>query len=278
MRLYDRHHGVDAALVAASRTAITNAIAKSGHLTRVELAAALKTARVKAGSGWLVGHLLMHAELAAAICSGTPRDGRQTYALVEERAPKPSSFDGDVALAELAARYFQSHSPASLADFRWWSGLSAAQATRAVAALDGRIERMEVDGVTLLVDRASAPADTGVEGSGAHLLQAFDELVVAYSETRHLIDVAGLLRHRKPEGLLTRLVLLNGQAIGRWSRVPRGNRLTVSVTLAARSSAAERRTIQRGVDRFVSFLEQPASVEIVDAEAPPGGRATAMKQ
>jgi len=278
MRLYDRHQGVDAALIAAGRTAITNAIARAGHLTRVEIAAALERARVKAGSAWLVGHLLMHAEVAGAICSGTPRDGRQTYALVEERAPTPASLGGDAALAELAKRYFQSHSPASLADFRWWSGLSAPQATRAVAALDGRIDRMEVDGVTLLVDTESAAPRTRVQSSGAHLLQAFDELVVAYRETRGLIDTAGLLRHRKQEGLLTRLVLLNGQAIGGWSRVVRNTASTVYVSLAARVSAAERRAVLQAVARFGDFLEQPVSVEIVDLQPADSGRRAAKTQ
>jgi hypothetical protein len=278
MRLYDRHHGVDAALIAASRKAITDAIRKSGHLTRAEIAAALKRARLKADSGWLVGHLLMHAELAGAICSGAPRGGQQTYALVEERAPKPQSLDGDAALAELATRYFQSHSPASVADFRWWSGLSAAQAARAVAAVDGRVHRLEVDGRTLLVHAGSEAADEPAQASGAHLLQAFDELSVAYSETRDLIDVAGLLRHRKPEGLLTRMLLLNGQAIGRWRRVAWGTTSAVSVSLATRVSAAERRAVLQGVARFGAFLEQPVAVEIVDLEPAGSGRRAAKTQ
>ena len=40
------------------------------------------------------------------------------------------------ALARLATLYFQSHSPATLSDFVWWSGLAATEARHAVALIE----------------------------------------------------------------------------------------------------------------------------------------------
>ena len=71
------------------------------------------------------------------ICSG-PRRGKQfTYALVEERAPRARVLPRDEALAELARRYFQSHGPATVHDFAWWSGLTVKDARAGAATVDG---------------------------------------------------------------------------------------------------------------------------------------------
>src|SRR5262245_3187645 len=122
VRNADRSNGVDADLVARSVPLIAAAIARGGHLRRREIAGMLSKAGIKT-TPWLVGQLLIHAELGAVVCSGAPRDGHQTYALVDERAPKPATLKGDEALAELARRYLRSHGPATAKDFQWWSGL-----------------------------------------------------------------------------------------------------------------------------------------------------------
>ena len=113
LRPYDRQNGIDAEMIQTSRRAIEAAIRKSGHLTRERIADILRRRRIRVDSGWIVGHLLMHAELSGTICSGIAQGTQQTYALLEERAPKPAMLAGDDALAELATRYFQSHSPAA---------------------------------------------------------------------------------------------------------------------------------------------------------------------
>lgn len=41
----------------------------------------------------------------------------------------------------LARKYFRSHSPASLSDFVWWSGLPVAEARQAIAAIDGELNK-----------------------------------------------------------------------------------------------------------------------------------------
>src|SRR5215831_13310479 len=96
MRSLDRGNGIDAALIARSTRAIAAAIARGGHLTRKEIASVLAGAGVQANA-WMVGQLVMHAELQAVVCSGAPRDRQHTYALVEERAPGSIRLDRDAA-------------------------------------------------------------------------------------------------------------------------------------------------------------------------------------
>ena len=88
LRPYDRQNGLDAEMIRTSRRAIEAAIRKSGHLTRARIAEILRRRRIRVDSGWIVGHLLMHAELSGTICSGIAQGTQQTYALLEERAPE----------------------------------------------------------------------------------------------------------------------------------------------------------------------------------------------
>ncbi len=216
LRPFDKRAGLDAATAVRGVKAVDQALDRRGPLTRTDLACVLRAGGLGDVSNWLVGHVLMHAELRGIICSGPARGAQQTCALLDERAPGRVTLTRDEALAELARRYFQSHAPATELDYRWWSGLSAADARRGIDALGDAVSRVKAGDITYVVWRDVA----GTPGRGvtAHLLQPFDELVVAYSESRHAVDAAGLVRHHRPDGLLTRSVIVDGQVAGRWSR------------------------------------------------------------
>ena len=79
-----------------------------------------------------VRYLLGCAEADGLLCGGPEKGNKNTYALLAERAPQAKDLPREEALARLARLYFQSHSPASLADFTWWSGLSQSEAKAAV--------------------------------------------------------------------------------------------------------------------------------------------------
>ena len=71
------------------------------------------------------GHILGYLSMAGLICLG-PLDGRQqTFVLLDEWAPDARTPADP--MAELAARYFTSHGPATVKDFGWWSGLNLAE-------------------------------------------------------------------------------------------------------------------------------------------------------
>jgi len=273
LRPYDRQNGVDVEMIRTSRRAMEAAIRKSGHLTRARIAEILGRRGIRVDAGWIVGHLLLHAELSGTICSGIAQGAQQTYALLEERAPLAAMLMGDDALAELATRYFQSHSPASPQDFRWWSGLGAAEASRAIEAIRTSLDECDtVDGRRFLVHRNATKRVTGSRQKRAHLLQAFDELVVAYSRTRSIVDERGLLVNTKPEGLLTRSVVLDGQVCGRWEKQPRPDRLAVRVRLAVEVGPRGRLSIARAVDEYGRFFGQTASATFAGADELRRGR------
>jgi hypothetical protein len=252
MAYTDRRNGVTGALIAKSTKAIVSAIERRGHLTRAEIAGTLQRAGV-AVNPWLVSQLVIHAELRALVCSGVPRGKQRTYALLEERARRSRRLAGDEALAELAFRYFRSHGPATVKDFRWWSGLDAASVTRAIAALGDRLESMTVDGRAYLA--AAGEHVTPPRRGAAVLIQPFDEIAVGYSVSRAVIDPSNAAVSRG-WGLLLRGVMIDGELIGRWTANGGGG--STRLELLRRVTAAERAAVDRAVERFRDAISRGA--------------------
>ena len=104
---YDRKLEVDAALLAHSRTVLTQALQGGRHLTRTELGTRLEQAGIAGGDLPRLGHLMMHAELDGLLCSGARRGKQFTYALLEERVPPAPPFTREEALASADPPLFQ---------------------------------------------------------------------------------------------------------------------------------------------------------------------------
>ena len=158
MAFHDRYYGVRTA-----NGALAKALANRRYLTRSELEAVLRA------SGQKLAGILIRAEIDAVICSG-PRRGKQfTYAPVDERCPPASPLSRDEALGRLAITYFRGHGPALPQDFAWWSGLTVADARRAIeiAGLEPR-------------DRYYSGSWSAAAGTSAVLLPNFDECFVGY--------------------------------------------------------------------------------------------------
>jgi hypothetical protein len=119
----DRDLEITETLYAKTNRIITKSLEGNKHMARDDLARELEKAKINADSarGY---HFIMRAELDGLICSGAVRGKTQTYTLLSERAPAARPLPKDESLARLANIYFSSHSPATLRDFAWWSGLS----------------------------------------------------------------------------------------------------------------------------------------------------------
>lgn len=248
MAHYDRANGVDAALIARSTKTMARAIERRGHLTRREIAGALTDAGITT-TPWLVGHLVMYAELHVVVCSGAPKGKQQTYALVDERAPRLSPMARDEAIAELTRRYLQSHGPATAKDFQWWSGMNAADVARGIGMLGGAVERMSCGGRTYFTTRARRPVRP--KSRTAHVIQPFDEIVVAYTESRDVADVSGLAG--ADGGLLVRGIVVDGQIVARWRIAATRGKRAIVVEPLQRLSSAERAASDAAAARFERF-------------------------
>jgi hypothetical protein len=258
MAYYDRQLELTDAVFKRSNAAIRQALTGGRQKTRKELADALAQAGIAAKTQRL-GHLMMRAELDLVVCSGALRGKQHTYALVDERAPRAKPLPEEQALAELTLRYFTSHGPATIRDYMWWATLSAADARRAVEICERQLEREVVGGRSYwLVPTPSRPKPPSPI---VHLLQGYDEYVVGYTESKDVLDAAGLAGPAaRGQAVFLHAVAVDGQVIGHWKRAD-GDPGTIEARLSRELSAAEERGLRAEVERYGRFLGAKATVQ-----------------
>jgi hypothetical protein len=273
MASYYWQNGLTDAVFARSQAVLRDALAGGRQLMRKEVAAALVGGRV-ATDGLRLRFLLLQAELDQVVCSGALRGKQQTFALVDDLVPPAPPIPEDEALAELARRYFSSHGPATLKDFLWWSSLTAAQARRGLALLEGKgLRRLEVGGRVHWMNEA--PARRAAAGAPVHLLQAFDEYIIGYTESRKVLAVAGQLDAPSGAPLHSNVLTRDGQVVGFWRTVSDPEEVLVEVHLARPIDDATRSALEDEVERYGRFLQRPARVL---AKAAPGRGRRARKR
>jgi hypothetical protein len=260
---YYRQQEVTDRVFAVARTAIERALA-GRRLTRKALGAALTRAGLTI-TPMRLGMILLRAELDLVVMSGGLEGKQQTYALVDDRVPRGRKWPRDQALAELARRYFTSRGPATLKDWSWWSGLTVADGKRAVDMLAGELEMVTVD------DRkywfAPAAARPRKQPSPrVHLLQTYDEYLIAYSESRALAYAPGLSWATTVEGrMFANAVVLDGMVIGQWRRG--AGHGTVETLLRKPLRGAAKAALDEEIARYQKFLGRQASATPVVAKA-----------
>ena len=223
-----RKYELDDAVFKRSNKVLTAALRGGKQVTRAILKAALNKAGIAADDTVRLAHLLLRAELDGVVCSG-PRDGKQfTYALLEERVPPGRTLSRDEGLAELVRRYFQSHGPATLPDFVWWSGLTASDARRGIELADE---------VETRITRIRKRID-----HQCHLLPAFDEYFVAYKQRE---TIPGLNNW----DVLGPTIIIDGKVVGTWKRADDGVTLNVLRPL----NKSEQRALDRAAERYAAF-------------------------
>jgi hypothetical protein len=254
-----RKFEIDARTITRSRDAMERALHAGGPLTREELGAALGRAKIPF-DGIRLAHLVMHAELEGAICSG-PRRGKQfTYALTERRAPRARRLTRAEALVELTRRYFSSHGPATARDFAWWSGLSLADARAGLAALGGGIERETIGALTywFVPSRLGASPSTPL----VSLLPNYDEELIAYKDRDlpgGLPAPAGAARH----GNFPHHMVIEGRLAGAWRRTVTAREVAIDVLPYRALTRAETRALSAAIDDYGRFMNLPAKSAVI---------------
>jgi hypothetical protein len=247
--------GLDLATRERAASVFEDALRGGSALTRAELAIALTGAGIST-EGQRLPYLLMSAELDAVICSGPRRGKQQTYTLLEERAPGAPDLPRDAALAELAARFFAGHGPATEKDLAWWASLTLAEVRAAIVRAGDRL-RCEAAGGLVLWSSAAEPTDDTAPAPGApavRLIQGYDEYVLGYAETRGFLARPGSswTVATPPVGRL--LVLLDGRVAGFWRRAFLGDRVVVEAELIAAWDDAGRAALASEAARFGAFV------------------------
>jgi hypothetical protein len=245
-----RSAGIDEAVLTRARRSLVKNLEGGRRLTRPAAYRVLERAKIstEGSRGIYVLWRLAHDGL---ICCG-PRDGKkQTFVLFEEWLPEAKGLPREEALATLAHRYFSGHGPATLADFAWWSGLSLADARIARELAGKRIEEETLRGQRYCF--VSSVRSSSASRGGAHVLPAFDELLVGYTDRSAALDA----RHVGTVlagGIFNPIVVVDGRVVGTWKRLLRRREVVCSVAPFAALTAAKMRAVETALGRYAGFV------------------------
>jgi hypothetical protein len=243
---YYRQHELDQKVFKKSNAVIARSLESGAHLTRPELAAALGRAGIRA-SGNRLAYVVMRAELDGIVCSGMMRGKQHTYALLETRVSQARKLAPDAALAELTTRYFTSRGPATLNDFLTWSSLTAKKGREALALAAKALESDVLDGKTYWFGAGSDAVPRKSAQPVADLVQCYDEIIMAYSESRDDSFRVG-------RGPFYHSVLMDGRLVGHWRPVAKGSAVRIDVALQRALGRSETKALDRAIDAYGRFL------------------------
>lgn len=250
--------GLDQAVFDRSRDLLTRALEGGRQLTRDALRETLEAAGVDT-SGQRGIHILQRLALDGLLCFGAREGKQQTFVLLEEWVPPAGTLARDEALAELAGRYFNSHGPATVQDFTWWSGLTVAEARTGIELATPRLEREAVDGLDYWLSAAAPGTGPAADPASpaAWLLPPFDEYTVAYKDRSAVLDPAhgGVI---SGNGIFYPVIVLDGQVAGTWKRAFRKGSVVITLSPFVPLKKKARQAVAAAAERYGDFLGMPA--------------------
>lgn len=254
--------GIDDDIRDAALATMQNALAAGRTLPRAEIVERVR----EAGLPWedqVVPHLLRAASMRGLICFGPTQDGAETHALLDDWLADIADAQPPDPGAELARRYFAAYGPATQTDFRFWSGLSGADARAAFRAVEGELEEVEADGKPMwMTPGRDAPADAPLS---VRVLGPFDPYVLGYAKRELGASEDALRLLHRGGGMIPPIVLADGVlvAVATRRRTARGMRFTLNPV--ARLTSQIRASLDAELADIARFLNEPAAWAVESA-------------
>jgi hypothetical protein len=219
-------------------------------------------------AGMLGYHLLYRAAWDGVICFGAHEGKQPTFELLDERIAGSRELSNGPALAELASRYFTSHGPATIRDYVWWSGLKASDARAGIEGASPALVSEEIDGKTYHMGGNTPKPDE--DDARVHLLPAFDEYLVGYSDRSAMLgneDTQRMLRSGKilltnSNGIFLPVIVADGEVVGTWKGREEKGKVVVTTQPFMKLDKVRIDGIKEAAGRYGSFLERPVRVEL----------------
>lgn len=240
-------------------SSIEKLLAGNNHLTRDEIMQELDIKKTSK-EDFLSAAIMMHAELDGLVCNGKMKGKQITYALLEERVPKPKTkLSKEEALEKLALRYFESHGPATLSDFSWWSGFAPTICKKAINAIELQLNQITIDNQIYWFKKKGLELHRFRES--VLFLPAFDEILISY-KTR---EASFLPEHQSKiftnNGIFKPIILENGKVIGIWKRTFKKDHAKIETEFFNETEISKKHIIFEGIKSFEKYLDTKTIIE-----------------
>lgn len=175
--------------------------------------------------------------------------------------------------ATLALAYFDALGPATLEDFRWWSGFKAGDAAQAVDAILPELATVEIDGLpgehllprTRLAELRATPAKV----RGVRLLPVWDSYTMAYRRRERYLLPEWSDRIFDAVGNATSALLVDGIIGGVWDWWQEGKQVTVAAAPFAPWGDETEAAFTQEARNFVAAAVAPGvPVQVIVTGAP----------
>lgn len=261
MRRIMSRYGVTQKDADAVTEAVTEELA-TGPMSRRELTERIllqskmgKKARAWFEQSWW--GVIRQAMVEGLICYGPERGQTATFVRVDQWLRKQKSVPEREAQQTLLRRYLSGYGPATLADFRRWSGILGAELTEIWGSLEKELIEISVEGKKAFLLRKDYDqlAQSSFDAPLLQLLPHFDPYLLGHSEKGHLVSPTQYKRVYRKAGWISPVVLLNGRVVGVWSYTRGGKRLSLKVEPFERFSKTIRARIEEKAASLGDFLE-----------------------
>lgn len=244
--------GLDESIFPRSNDGIANTLQGGKQLTREPLFAALEAIGIST-EGQRGVYMLQRAAIDGLICLAGMQGNKPTFMI----APEGETLPHDQARAELARRYFASHGPATLKDFIWWSGLSAADARAGLEVVKAGLVETKIG--SKIFWRAETSETTN--NNAAYLLPGFDEFVLGYTDRAEILDPQHTKKVQPGGGMLASTIVIDGRIVGIWKRTLKKERVVIAIAPFRPMAAVERDAVVAAAERYGKFLGMSAELE-----------------
>ena len=254
-----KKYGFDDKKLNQINSQIEKLLSRNNHLTRDEIMQELNIQK-NPNQDFLSAAIMMNAELDGLVCNGKMKGKQITYALLEERVYKPQNkLPKEEALAKLAKRYFESHGPATLLDFSWWSGFPPTTCKLAIQSIESELNSVEIENQMYWFGIHFSD-ETNFRES-VHFLPAFDEILISY-KTR---EASILLEHQSKaftsNGIFKPVILENGKVIGTWKRTIKKDHAKIETQFFHDTEASKKKILFQGIKDFENYLGTKVIIE-----------------
>ncbi len=247
----DKQLGLTDAIFNKCNRILEKSLRDCNHQTREELVLELKKSKINVAEN-RASHIFLRAEMDGIICSGKQKNGKPTYAILEEWVPVHEKIYRDEALKELALRYFSSHGPATINDFNWWSGLSMTDVKLALNYNKDYLTSEVILNQTYWM--ANKNIKPNPDFNEIYFLPAYDEFLIGYRDRAASLSLVHNKKVISNNGIFHPTLLQNGQVIGTWKRNINNNRVILSKNIFKPGTANQDNILLRSLTRYSDFI------------------------
>ena len=183
-------------------------------VTKEDFFRALKEKGIIMDSHRLSYHIRM-AEMSGILCSGDLHPTKATYTLSANKLKKPTASDRDETLMRFTRKYFQSHQPATLEDFLWWSGLNVGDCRRGIELLGNEIHKESWQGREFYI--ADNCRTRGFRKGKILLIPLYDEYLIGYKSRDIVLPNEHRHRAHNNSGIFKPIIARDGKVCGNWA-------------------------------------------------------------